>query len=294
MTSQLQELVDECPSDRKCAWNFLYKTTGNFKDLPIYRCKNCLLQALHPRPSQKEIYDEEYYTGKAEYSYIDERESESFHAHVWDARIKNILKFTGPGVLLDVGSSFGGFLRRAKQFGFTVQGVEYSSFSGAYANQNGIPTFIGKLTEVDFPKESFDVITMVEVLEHLENPREVFATLGRLLKKGGLLLIQTANFEGLQAVNEGAQYHYYLPGHLYYYCHQNLVQFLERVGFTKFNPYFGVDFPLMAKLLKARGDFQKVSDYQKWFKISLYHILSKMKKDGKPVTSSYVLYATKG
>ncbi len=51
------------------------------------------------------------------------------------------------------------------------------------------------------------------MIEHLSYPEKVFEKLGKILKPGGLLLIQTANFEGWQAINAGADYHYYLPGH---------------------------------------------------------------------------------
>ncbi|GBF49280.1 methyltransferase/methylase [Leptospira ryugenii] len=290
------DLQKECPisTSSPCDWKFLYLSTGQYKDLSIYQCRTCGLQSQFPRQIQNTLYDENYYKGKAEYSYHDERQTERYHRYVWKARIENIFKHKSlPIHFLDVGSSFGGFLQQAKDMGCTVQGVEISSYAATYSQDRGIPTFCGTLIDAKFPDHSFDVITMVEVIEHLEQPNLHFAELSRIVKPGGLLLLQTANFEGWQAIREGSSYHYYMPGHVYYYSESNLKKILTQHGFTHFISYFGVDFSLFAKLKKSRGNFKKISDYFQWIRISWYHLKSKWKKNGRPLTSSFVLYAWK-
>lgn len=131
--------------------------------------------------------------------------------------MRNIQKYVSSGNFLDIGSSFGGFLESAREEGFQVQGVEISEYASRYANENGIPTFQGSLLDAIFPNDHFSVITMVEVIEHIEEPNHFFKELTRILKPGGLLLLQTANFDGWQAKSEGSNYHYYMPGHVYYY-----------------------------------------------------------------------------
>ncbi|EMY68696.1 class I SAM-dependent methyltransferase [Leptospira vanthielii] len=286
-------LNEECPLDHLCDWHPLHTTTGKYSGLSIVECKHCKLQALYPRPNQKELYSQDYYQGKADYSYIDERENKKFASYVWKARIRNIQKFVPSGNFLDIGSSFGGFLESAREAGFQIQGVEISEYASRYANENGILTYNGSLTDAKFPKNHFSVITMVEVIEHIENPNLFFKELTRILKPGGLLLLQTANFDGWQAKKEGSKYHYYMPGHLFYYSDTILKKILTNLGFNRFVTYFGVDFPLLAKLQKSRGTFKKWKDYFQWFRISYYHYRSKWKKHGYPITSSYVLYAFK-
>lgn len=236
------------------------------------------------------MYNSGYYSGASNYYYHDERKQEVYESFVWDARIRNIKKFVPKGNFLDIGSSFGGFLNRAKMAGFEAFGIEISEYSAQYANERGIRTYNGSLIEADFPEEFFDVITLVEVIEHLEKPDLIFPKLFKILKPGGLLLIQTANFDGMQAITEGPKYHYYLPGHLYYYSLSNLKKILTQNGFKSFHVYHGVDFPLYAKLFKSMGGFRSWKDYFKWFKISYYHIKSKLFKGS---TSSMVLYAFK-
>ncbi|MDF3818733.1 class I SAM-dependent methyltransferase [Leptospira sp. 96542] len=289
----LIHLKDECPLNSNCEWVPLYKTTGNYKDLNIQICKTCNLQALNPRPKQNTLYNEEYYTGKAEYSYTDERSLGKYFSYVWDARIKNIQKFVKSGNFLDIGSSFGGLLARAKKKGFTVQGVEISKYASDYANANGISTFNGNLLDANFPSSFFSVITMIEVIEHIENPKRFFQEITRILKPGGLLVLQTANFEGWQAKESGSAYHYYMPGHVFYYSDTILKNILTHYQFHQYISYFGVDFGLIPKLKKSKGSFKTWKDFLKWVPIIRYHILSFFKKKGFPFTSSYVLYALK-
>lgn len=286
-------LREECPLTKQCDWKPLYLTTGKYSGLSIVECKTCKLQSLYPRPNQENLYTKDYYQGKAEYTYIDERDQKPYFRHVWKARIRNIKKFKVSGHFLDIGSSFGGFLEVAKEEGFSIQGVEISEYAASFANENNIPTFQGNLYDAKFPSESFDVVTLVEVIEHLENPNLFFKELFRILKPGGLLLLQTANFEGWQAKLEGNAYHYYMPGHVFYYSDTILKKILTGLGFGSFVSYFGVDFPLMAKLKKAKGSFRSMADHLKWFRISYYHFVSKWKRKGFPLTSSYVLYAFK-
>ncbi|TGL90679.1 class I SAM-dependent methyltransferase [Leptospira congkakensis] len=286
-------LTELCPLDQTNDWRPLYLTTGKYKGLSIVECKSCKLQALFPRPNQKELYTKDYYQGKADYTYIDERDHKKFFQYVWKARIRNIKKFIKTGNFLDIGSSFGGFLESAKEEGFFVQGVEISEYASRYANTIGVPTFNGDLIEAKFPDHHFNVVTMIEVIEHIENPNLFFKELVRILKPGGLLLLQTANFDGWQAKTEGPRYHYYMPGHVFYYSDTILKKILTNLGFSHFVSYFGVDFPLYAKLQKSRGSFQNWKDYFQWFRISYYHFKSKWKRNGFPITSSYVLYAFK-
>ncbi|XDD49028.1 class I SAM-dependent methyltransferase [Leptospira sp. WS92.C1] len=288
-----QTLSETCPCCKNSDWKFLYHSTFNHYNIPIYLCECCGLQIQYPRPKASELYTEEYYTGNADFSYRDERKTERFDRYVWKARIKNIQKFKQSGEFLDVGCSFGGFLNCAQEAGFRVTGVEISPYSAEVAKARGFQVFQGEFIDADLPENFFDVVTLVEVIEHLSEPALVFKKFFRILKPGGLLLLQTANFEGLQAIEAGSAYHYYLPGHFYYYSESNLKKILDQSGFTNHITYPGVDFSLLAKLLKSRGSFQSLKEYWKWIRISIYHWKSKFKKKGRPLTSSMVLYSFK-
>ncbi len=239
----------------------------------------------------RSFYSEDYYTGKADYSYIDERSIKKFSAYVWDSRIRVIHKYIKSGNFLDVGCSFGGFLESASRF-YTPYGIEMSEFSSAHANNTfGDNIHCGTLSDHPFSEKSFSVITMIELIEHLADPEQAIRECFRLLKDGGLLLIQTANMDGKQAVDLGADYEYFMPGHLSYFSKKNLTMLMKNCGFSKVKVFQPVEFGLLPKLRKSRGSFKSLSDYKAWLNIASYHMKSKVHFGDFALTSSMVVYA---
>jgi 2-polyprenyl-3-methyl-5-hydroxy-6-metoxy-1,4-benzoquinol methylase len=237
-------------------------------------------------------YTKEYYNGKSDYSYLDERDSLNFHAHVWRARLKRIASFIPPPAdLLDVGCSFGGFALETARAGYRASGIDVSAYAVEEAAKRGLNAYRADLEDHPFADESFDVVTMIEVVEHISQPKRAFESLAKLIRPGGLLVIQTANFDGLQAKRLGSNYNYYLPGHLFYYSKGNLRKILTEHGFSNLYFFHGVEFGLIPKLKKSRGDFKKWTDYLRWFRIALYHCKSKFAFGGFAWTSSMVVYA---
>lgn len=281
----------------------------------VWLCESCKSEFRYPLPRKADAYyDEGYYTGTAAFNYQDERKQEYYHNFVHNARLNNIRRFLRAGItsaserpkFLDVGCAFGALVRAAAK-DFDAAGLDVSDYAVREGNkvsaamQSGAKLYRGDLTHLPNDKTARDfftpgtisAITLIEVAEHLQAPRPAFAQAYRLLQPGGVLVIQTANFEGLQAVEGGSDYHYYLPGHLVYYTATGLRQMLAEIGFTAFKEFFPVDFPLWAKWRKAWGDVRKFSDLKRFWNMSLYHLKSKLRRNGRPVTSSYVLYAKK-
>lgn len=270
------------------------------KDFLIYECKNCnfMFQNTDVENAYK-FYTEEYYKQTQDYSYIDEREKEHFARYVWKKRfkiLKKLEKTTGKDKnFLDVGCSFGGLMKVSEENGYKAYGVEVSEYSGKYSKERfgKDRVFIGSIENVKLPEEKFSIVTMIEVIEHIVDPLKAIFNIYNSMKKGGVLLIQTANMSGLQAKLFGKKYHYFLPGHISYFNHKNLKNLLKEIGFNKIKVYGGVEFGLLPKLLKSRGDFKSLPDYLKWIRISLYHLISKIKICGLFFTSSMVVIARK-
>ena len=283
-------------------------TCDNYEEIfDVEKCIDCecFFQKKNGNVKLEKLYQEEYYSGNANYSYHDERKTFYYDNFVWQARIKSIRKFQkNARTFLDVGCAFGGFTQAASKH-FESYGVDLSHFAvlkgNQWANENkfidekfkGI--YEGSL--MNFPEElvskKFDIVSLIEVAEHLSNPRKEFKKAFEILNSSGVLVIQTANFEGWQAINQGQNYHYFMPGHLVYFRATALKTLLKDIGFKQFKEFFPVDFSLFVKLRKSRGHFDRPWDYLKWFKISYYHLKSKFWYKGNPLTSSYVLYAKK-
>ena len=259
-------------------------------------CENCKFIFMNPQFKAaviKNFYSEDYFKGRADYSYIDERDIKKYSRYVWDKRIKVIRKFIDGGNFLDVGCSFGGFLESASKF-YTPFGIEISDYAfSQIPKQFAENIHHGTLYDHNFKHKFFSVITMIELIEHLADPVYAISECYELLHKDGVLVIQTANMNGKQARDLGGDYEYFMPGHLSYFTAENLSALLKTTGFEKIKIYYPVEFGLLPKLLKSRGSFKNLSDYKAWLRIISYHIKSKVHFGNFAMTSSMVVYAVK-
>ena len=83
------------------------------------------------------------------------------------------------------------------------------------------------------PTGHFDVISMIEVIEHLPAPLEPLQLIARLLKPGGLLLLTTGNMESTVARQQGIHYRYCAPEiHVSLFNPRCLTRLYRRVGLT--------------------------------------------------------------
>lgn len=89
--------------------------------------------------------------------------------------------------LLDVGCNAGVFMMLAQNAGYLPSGVEQSVVGAWTGSLTGCPVF-SDLRSV--PSESVDVITLWDVLEHTDRPRDIIRDLARIAKPGGLLAIK--------------------------------------------------------------------------------------------------------
>ena len=94
------------------------------------------------------------------------------------------------GVILDAGCGGGGFAKAVKHYrsGLKVVGVDSNreAIKKVSKNPQGVEFRVGSLYKLPFEKESFDVVVVADVLEHLESPEKAIQEINRVLKKGGL------------------------------------------------------------------------------------------------------------
>lgn len=89
------------------------------------------------------------------------------------------------GRWLDVGCFNGNLLLTARDRGWQPFGTEISAPAAEYARQQGIEVFEGTLTDAHFPDDYFDVVTMMDVIEHLDQPLTYLREVQRILRPGG-------------------------------------------------------------------------------------------------------------
>jgi SAM-dependent methyltransferase len=114
-----------------------------------------------------------------------------------------ILRREAPGRpsvdLLDIGCGPGGLLAEASRHGWRARGLELSHWAAGVGRTNGLEIIEGTLEEACFPDIAFDVISMFDVLEHLPHPRRYLQEIQRILRPGGVVVVETPNIDGFFA-----------------------------------------------------------------------------------------------
>jgi 2-polyprenyl-3-methyl-5-hydroxy-6-metoxy-1,4-benzoquinol methylase len=142
--------------------------------------------------------------------------------------------------LLDIGSHAGFFLRRAVARGWNAIGIEPSPVTSALAREQfGLDVRTGTLAEVDLPSQSFDVVTLTDVLEHIGEPGPLLTEIRRLLRPQGVLFVKVPNVRYLHAKRRLLGW---IPGviddcfdareHLVHYSATTLRESLAAAGFV--------------------------------------------------------------
>lgn len=133
------------------------------------------------------------------------------------------------GRLLEVGVGSGSFLRAAREAGFEPMGCELSrSLAGRVQAQTGAPVHCGDLTSL--PAQTFDVVCMHHVLEHVRDPVGFLRAARERLAPGGVLHGAVPNGACWEARLPG--WNYYLYHHLAYFDPATLRRALDSAGFA--------------------------------------------------------------
>jgi len=95
--------------------------------------------------------------------------------------------------LLDVGFGNGLQLRRMRELGWKVTGVDTDPTAVAAARDSGLDVRLGDLADQAFPEGTFDAIYSSHVIEHVHEPESLLRECHRVLKPGGVLVVVTPN-----------------------------------------------------------------------------------------------------
>jgi len=234
---------------------FLFKNKDRFYGCPgkfnVYRCPQCGLIYLNPRPQDMTIY---YPSSYEPYAIQPQKDYYQFlfqnlcHAYYQKHRtiidqIKALcyqilypaipLKYQGK--ILDLGCGTGAFLYHLKKQGWDVYGLEWSQRAVQFAREKLKLKNVreGKIEELKYPPEFFDVITMQHVIEHLEDPKAILKKIHQILRPQGLLLITTPNAAALN-FQLFKQYWFDLetPRHLHLFNPFNSQKLAHTTGFS--------------------------------------------------------------
>ncbi|MFD1616179.1 class I SAM-dependent methyltransferase [Gelatiniphilus marinus] len=120
--------------------------------------------------------------------------------------------------LLDVGCGTGDFLQTAKQNNWKIFGIEPNEQARDIANKKNNNAVFKTDQLLKFQPNSFDVITLWHVLEHLPNLEEQISILKKLLKPNGNLIIAVPNYKSYDATHYKQFWAAYdVPRHLWHF-----------------------------------------------------------------------------
>ena len=179
----------------------------------IIWCAACGFGWQHPLPTLKET--QAYYENSTPYNIHGANEKEQA-AFIRLCRIEALMP--GKGRLLDIGSGLGYFLKVAQNCGWDVTGLEPQRSAALFCRQQlGINVHIGTIKNHNLLAESYDVVTLWDVWEHVHDPLNFLHSCISLLSPGGLLVVAIPNASGLPALIFKGDWRYVMKTHLNYF-----------------------------------------------------------------------------
>lgn len=132
--------------------------------------------------------------------------------------------FRPGGRLLEVGCATGERLALLRSLGWDVQGVEISEQACRQAKaRHGIEVFCGELEEACLPATSVDAVVMSHLIEHVHDPVATLQEVRRVLRPGGVVLMETPNVDSLERhVFGDCWYDWDVPRHLFLFSARTL------------------------------------------------------------------------
>lgn len=185
-----------------------------------------------PQPNENDLG--KYYESEDYISHTDNKRSlfeKAYHV-VKNIALKNKLNLINSqnpqkGKILDIGAGTGDFLLTAKENGWETVGVEPSERAKSIAIKKGI-SFVDKISDLE--NNSFDVITMWHVLEHVPNLELQIQELKRLLKPTGTLIVAVPNFKSFDANHYKTFWAAYdVPIHFWHFSKKAIQSLFEKV-----------------------------------------------------------------
>jgi 2-polyprenyl-3-methyl-5-hydroxy-6-metoxy-1,4-benzoquinol methylase len=212
--------------------------------LEVLRCPGCGLVYQADYAGALAKLNEKYQTVD---EYYERRRANSVREVVYDPErlrvsrdiIKTLLTEISPGgSVLDVGSGVGEFIYTLQQGGLQVAGVEPDEVCASYSQaQLGLPVIADSYHEALYPPESFDAITFIQVLEHVEDPIATLRIAHRHLRPGGQIVVDVPSYNNPRVLAFRLTHRPalvqtdFIPPHNYYYTRDTLSQIAIRAGF---------------------------------------------------------------
>lgn len=210
------------------------------------RCNNCTLIFIDPiikLSEQFKLYDYEStieHSNKKNFNIrilnkiaITSKLLRDYALFCFKQRKNKISNLISKGKLLDVGCGEGDFLNMFDKKNWKIMGVEINPNLAREAKlKTKAQIYTQPIQKLNL-KGSIDIVTMWHVFEHIDTPKDVLGKVYKILNKGGFLVIEVPNGDGIYRKFFGKYWQLLItPEHLFFWTKKSLTSVLKKEGFV--------------------------------------------------------------
>ncbi|HEY4985525.1 MAG TPA: class I SAM-dependent methyltransferase [Bradyrhizobium sp.] len=223
-------MTDLCELCHRQALDPIYKPESSTRGLTVHLCESCgLLQSL-PR-IDRATRAPAAVSGGADWGNV--RYGKGFRTQIAINAIRRHCDLNNDIALLDVGSNRGSFVRAFLDIASEAHVVAVEPDERVAASCAGLPRVHlvpSRIENVALEAGRFDVVHSCHTIEHLLHPAATLADHHRVLKSGGLLILDAPN-TALLASDDIIE-EWFIDKHLYHFSERTLERMIEAAGFT--------------------------------------------------------------
>lgn len=235
----------------------------------ILRCRRCgLVYSATGSSSTHDDYSESYYREGVYSDYLGDRHAIHRNAR---RRLSRLRDFTDGRKLLDVGCATGFFLEAAQAEGWSVRGLEVSTYASEYARlQLGLDVQTGSIVSPPRELTQFDAITMWDTIEHLQRPDLALNNIRQLLLPGGVLVFSTGDYNSILRRLSGKRWRLFAdPTHNFFFTKQTLDRMLRQTGYQilsidHYGKWVSLSLMLHQSPLPLKGQLRRWLSNHRW------------------------------
>lgn len=200
-----------------------------FPTFEVWSCTVCNFHFVPPAFTELVSYD--HYKTKAEQETV-RQGNDWLKIQRHKSRLRKINRLQHGGKLFDLGVGWGHFLAAARDMGYNVSGVELSEYQWDYATRDlGLPVEHMNFFDLPASPGSTDVITMWDVLEHIEDAGAVLDRIHDMLCDNGLLVLQVPQIDSYISKKTRDKWSMLSHTHVNYFSPSTITRLLQDHGF---------------------------------------------------------------
>jgi 2-polyprenyl-3-methyl-5-hydroxy-6-metoxy-1,4-benzoquinol methylase len=213
------------------ALHFAYQPERSTRDLTVHVCRHCGLVQSLPRIDRTSARHDAAVSGGADWGNV--RYGKGFRTQAAMDALARHAKLDAPLALLDVGSNRGSFAKAFLDVApkANITAVEPDErYADSCADLPRTKLIWARTEQTDFPDAGFDIVHSCHTIEHLAAPFQALKDHARVLKQGGLMVLDAPNIAligGDDILEE-----WFIDKHLYHFSKTTLARMIEAAGFA--------------------------------------------------------------